>query len=334
MASRVDISGPKARLVRVWDAGLGFSDALGSPFVIVDPSTRRALVWAIDGIGGDPAVRHAWEALTCALMFLSDAVPGNGVGRTPQFAAITGAGQSIFVGTSTGAVACTNVPPTLKIILDQTTFGQDEVEVHLAAGGPFPAGWVVLDGYRPRDLGLNQGNLKFPPANLIPSFTAPKLDGSLPPTVVTAISNMIGTPKFVGSVIPVDSNLPDAPQSFLFPFSFAFGNDGGYLALKSVLPEIKSTAVIFTASLKSSSNSAQITLVTGEDPRFHELNLNDPKSRAIWLSFDLRVFKVTVPRGSSVKTLRSTMTSNPADAPGFIASVLTNMSNGDFESLS
>lgn len=122
VAFRVDTStSTTPKLVRAWDAGMSFSDAPGSPFVIADPTTKNALVWVVDGIGTAPAVLRAFDAISGALVFHSDAGSGNDVGMCPNFAPVVGAGKSVFVGTNTGVVAYMNVPPSLKLIMDQTT---------------------------------------------------------------------------------------------------------------------------------------------------------------------------------------------------------------------
>jgi hypothetical protein len=270
-AFKVDAASAPPSLVPTWNAALSFSDAPGSAFVTGDPTTQKALVWVVDGIGGTPAVLRAFDALSGTLVFHSDAVPGNDVGQCPNFAPITGAGRSIFVGTNTGVAAYANVAPTISLIIDQSTYGQDEVETQLPGVAKFAAGWVVLDGFRPSDLGLYAGNLGNP--RNIPSFTT-ALDPLLPAAVASSINAMLVTPSFSGPVVPRDPMLPDASQGFLFPFTVAFRNDGGFTAMGSAA--ITSTLVTLTAQLNVGgsklSASGRIELTTGEDPRFVDVN--------------------------------------------------------------
>jgi len=129
-AFRVDTSGPRPRLVEAWNAGLTLSDAPSSPTVIASPSAsgegdedehgrhgaghakrQAALVWIADGIDGDPAVLRAFDAVTGAPVFSSDAVPANVVGASlPHFAPISAGGRSVFLGTANGLVAYTHDP--------------------------------------------------------------------------------------------------------------------------------------------------------------------------------------------------------------------------------
>lgn len=330
---RVDLSGATPRLVQVWNAGMSFSDGPGSPFVMADPATQKALVWVVDGVDGTPAVLRAFDAVSGNPVFSSDAVPGNDVGQCPHFAPITVAGKSVFVGTNTGVVGYVNVPPSLSLILDQSTFGQDEVAVQLPGTAKFAAGWVKLDGFRPKDLGLNSGNLGNPPAGSIPVFAAPALDPSLPSAVSAAIGAMLQKPIFTPPVVPGDPSLPDAPQSFMFPFTIQFQGDGGFTAMSGANPTITSTLATLGASLSGLSDSAQIELTTGEDPRFVDVDPQHPTAFPAWLSFDLRFFKVVVPPGQTKSMFGAVMTDNAADAPGFIASVLGKLTNADFNGL-
>jgi hypothetical protein len=333
IAYRVDLSGIKPALTEAWNANLSFGDAPGSAFVMADPSTQKALVWVVDGVDGTPAVLRAFDAVSGVLLFQSDALPSNEVGQCPHFAPVVAAGRSVLVGTNTGVIGYTNLPPTLSLIIDQSTYGQDEVETQLPGTAKFPAGWVKLDGFRPQDLGLNSGNLNNPPAASIPTFAPPVLDPSLPASVKAALAAMLQTPAFAPPVVPGDPALPDTPQCFLFPFTVSFTGDAGFTAMSGAAPSITSTFVTLQASGSGLSDSAQIELTTGEDPRFVDVDPNHPLQYPTWLSFDLRYFKVAVPPGATRTLFGATMTSNPADAPGFIASVISNLKKADFDGL-
>ena len=62
--------------------------------------------------------------------------------------------------------------------------------------------------------------------------------------------------------------------------------------------------------------SADIELVAGENPYYENVNPADPARFPHWLSFDLRLFKMTVPPSQTRGRFNATMTTNPADAPG------------------
>ena len=153
VAFKVDAA--KSKLVKAWDARLKPGDGPGSPFILSEPVSNQALVWSVDGIDGATPVLRASDALSGALVFHSDAVAGNGFGETnPHFAPVSAGAQSVFVGTVSSVVCYTNVPPTLTLIVVQSTFGQNEVELGLPGTSSFSlVGYVQLDGFKPSDIG-------------------------------------------------------------------------------------------------------------------------------------------------------------------------------------
>jgi hypothetical protein len=68
------------------------------------------------------------------------------------------------------------------------------------------------------------------------------------------------------------------------------------------------------------STSAQIELMIGEKTFFIDVDPSDHK-QASWLSFDLRLFKVT----ENQPIFRDAMSSNEADAPAYITNVIFNL---------
>ena len=334
-ALKVDVSGATPKLIKAWDANMSFSDAPGSAFIIFNPNSQTALVWVVDGVDGNPAVLRAFNAVSGALVFHSDAVPGNEVGKCPHFAPITGAGKSVFVGTNTGVVGYLNVGPTLSLVIVQDTFGQNEVELGLPGVSRFSgAGYVQVDGFKPIDLGLRKADLSHP--TKIPSLSI-SLDPTLPSAVAAAINQMGITAVFAAPVIPLDASLPDAPQGFLFPFTVSFQNDDGFVAMRAASPALTSTDVTLTATMTVAStnltNSGQVVLTTGEDPRFVNINPTNPTQFPSWLSFDLRFFKATVPPGQTVNLYGANLTSDPSSVPSFIAAAIRNINNADFDGL-
>ena len=217
----------------------------------------------------------------------------------------------------------------LSFIIDESTFGQDEVEVQLPGTASFAnAYWIAVDGFRPHDLGLDAGNLNAPPAASIPSVGA-SFDPSLSTTEVAALQAMLSAGTFAPPVVPQDPSLPNVPQRFLFPFTIAFHGDGGFQAMRNATPALTTTLVTLTGSLTavgtSVTNSAEIELTTGEDPRFEDVDPQNP-AQASWLSFDLRFFKMTVPSQGSASRFGATVT-GAADAPAFIAKAWWNSLN-------
>jgi hypothetical protein len=215
-----------------------------------------------------------------------------------------------------------------EFVIDENTFGQDEVELQLPGVASFAVGWVEVDGFRPNEL-FAGGNLNAPVA--VPSFST-TLDPSLPPAVASAIQGMLVAPAFAAPVVPTDPTLPNEPQAFLFPFTLGFNSDAGFLAMRAASPAITSTFVTLGTSLTVGStaveNTGTIELTTGEDPRFIDINPASPDQYPSWLSFDLRFFKMTVAPGGTAARFNATMTSNWQDAPGFIAQVIGNLNSG------
>ena len=187
-----------------------------------------------------------------------------------------------------------------------------------------PAFWVQIDGFRPSELGITSGNLNNPP--IIPQVTF-TTDPGLTPAQAMAIQNMLSVKKFVGPVVPQDPSLPNVPQGFLFPFEISFSGDQGFTALAPLTSTLVTLSATLTAASNTVNGSAQIDLGTFEDPFFLDVNPKD-QSQPSWLSFDLRFFKMTVPPGQTSKRFNATMTDNVNDAPGFIANVIKNLTQG------
>ena len=208
-----------------------------------------------------------------------------------------------------------------SFILDRSTFGQDEVDV---VSTYTPAFWVQVEGFRPSELGLTTGNLGNPP--LIPQVTY-TLDPSLTPAQANAIQGMLSVSQFAGPVVPEIPSLPNVPQGFLFPFTISFTGDQGFVDLAPSASTLVTLSATLTAASNTVSGTAQIDLGTFEDPYLLDVNPKD-QSQPSWLSFDLRFFKMTVPAGQTRSRFGAAMTDNPNDAPGFIAAVINNLTQG------
>jgi hypothetical protein len=122
-----------------------------------------------------------------------------------------------------------------SFILDRSTFGKDEVDV---VATYTPAFWLLVEGFRPSELGLTSGNLSNPP--LVPQVTY-TLDSSLTSTQAGAIQAMLSVSQFAGPVVPEDPTLPNVPQGFLFPFTISFAGDQGFVAMANGTPSVTST---------------------------------------------------------------------------------------------
>jgi hypothetical protein len=211
------------------------------------------------------------------------------------------------------------------LILDKSTFGQDEVELGLPGTAYFKtAFWVGVDGFTGAELNFNApGDLNNANPNPQPAVTYtidPVLNPTLTPAQVTAINNMLGIEYGPPPVTAEDPTLALRFQRFLYPFTISFNGDGGFTALQANQVAIVTIHASITAGSVTRTASANIELTRGEDPYYQNVNLADP-NQPFWLSFDLRFFKVR----AGDTHFGVTMSGNVADAPGYIANVLTNL---------
>ena len=362
-AFQVDVTATSPTLTKLWQSPSQLRDSFGSPLVIanpvIDPSNPPnpvGLTWIIDGDdAGDNFLNNcalrAYDILSGAVAY--DSTATNDISEEiPHFTPITSGGNSVFCTTSKGFMGFTQFPvvaKSLTFIVDRSTFGWNEVD----ALEPTPtsvanfgsAYWIAVRGVLPGDLGLNAGNLGSPPNMYVPTVTA-ALDSSLPGNVKTAIQNMLNAGKFTGPVVPENPALPDEPQGFLFPYTISFTGDQGFQQMSGAVPPITFTLVTLQASAPMATGtplnaSAQIELVTGADPFFIDVNPQDP-TQPTWLSFDVRLFKVTegLPDSQNNPPFQNNplfgepFPSDASLAPGFIKNVIAklNAHNGAFGS--
>jgi hypothetical protein len=139
--------------------------------------------------------------------------------------------------------------------------------------------------------------------------------------------NQFGPPP----IVPADPTLQQDPQSFLYPYTVTFNSEAAFDALQPDQAVFITLQASLTVGQVTVTGSADITLTAGEDPRFEDIDPSNPQGYPSWLSFDLRFFKMAVPTSGAAQTASrfgATMTSNPADAPGFIAAVIANLTAG------
>jgi hypothetical protein len=343
-AFELDATATPPTLTKLWQAPALLRDSFGSPSVIAnpvpDPSNPPSpigLAWVIDG--DDPGgsadllqncAMRAYDVLSGAIAY--DSTVGNDISeQIPHFSPITSGGNSVFAATSKGFMGFTQfvqAAKSLSFIVDRSTFGLDEVDsmektsTSVASFGS--AYWIAVSGVLPSDIGLTSGNLMSPPQKP----TVMVALSSLPGNVSSAITNMLSAAQFTGPVIPQDPSLPDQPQTFLFPYTIAFTGDQGFQAMKTA--SIGSTLVTLTAAMPgiASGASTQIELVTGENPFFVDVNPQDP-TQPTWLSFDLRLFKVTLAPNAPPTMFSAPLPSTAADAPAFIAEAIKNLTMGN-----
>ena len=234
----------------------------------------------------------------------------------------SGAAEEIW-----GAPLTTNA---INFIIEKSTFGKDEVTV----GAQYaPAYWLAVSGFSNAQLGLTSAgalNQAPNPAPVITVTVDPSLNTGLTAAQLATIGANLPTINQFGPlpIIPTDPTLAQDPQTFLYPYTVAFNSVDAFNAL---LPD-EFVVLTLNASLTvgqiTRTASADIELVAGENPYYENVNPADPARFPHWLSFDLRLFKMTVPPSQTRDRFNATMTTNPADAPGFIASVIANLTSG------
>jgi hypothetical protein len=216
------------------------------------------------------------------------------------------------------------------LILDKSTYGEDEVRVQLPATAQYPnAYWVALDGFTAAELGFNSLTDLFKPvpnpAPVIAITADPTLNPGLTATQITAINaNLPTVNTFTAPVVPADPSLAPVTQRFLYPYTIFFTSDAAFEQLgidQSVTLTLSATVTVGSVTRN---DTAALVLTKGENPFVTNVNPAVPTQPA-WLSFDLRFFKVPVPNGSTANRFGASMTSNAADAPAFIATVIQNL---------
>ncbi|MDQ1680178.1 MAG: hypothetical protein QOI42_1037, partial [Frankiaceae bacterium] len=193
------------------------------------------------------------------------------------------------------------------LLVDRSTFGEGEITALINLNGSpaviDPAVNVVLEGFTPADLGLNQGNLGNPPH--LPTITSP-------------VAGM--TFQFSGPVVPQDPTLPAHAQRFTFPFRVSFADT-------SMFGFTSSTATVgISASLSASGStvSAAAVLQLVRNPNPYILHGDTAHGSDWYLSVDIRVFQAKAGQtrfGAHVPASGSARTA----ATGFIQQVITNL---------
>jgi hypothetical protein len=226
-----------------------------------------------------------------------------------------------------GAPLTTNA---INFIIEKSTFGKDEVTI----GAQYaPAYWLQVSGFSNAQLGLTSAgalNQAPNPAPVITVTVDPSLNPGLTAAQLATIGANLPTINQFGPVpiIPIDPTLAQDPQTFLYPYTVVFTSVAAFNALQPDEFVVLTLNASLTVGQITRTASADIELVAGENPYYENVNPADPAKFPHWLSFDLRLFKMTVPPNQTKDRFNATMTTNPADAPGFIASVISNLTSG------
>jgi hypothetical protein len=227
------------------------------------------------------------------------------------------------------AADCQYQPVTqdCRLIIDKSTFGEDEVEVTTS----YPAAyWVALDGFTAPELGFNlPSDLNNPtpsPAPRVAVSLDPALNSGLSATQLATIGANLPSVDQLGPlpVVAIDPTLAMLTQRFLYPYTISFSSVNAFEALQVDQAVVLTLTATFTVGQITVTDTAAVELVRAEDPYFTDVDPAQP-TQPSWLSFDLRFFKIAVPNGGKRQRFGADMTSNPDDAPGFIANVIKNL---------
>ncbi|HEX8364262.1 MAG TPA: hypothetical protein VF603_03145 [Allosphingosinicella sp.] len=206
----------------------------------------------------------------------------------------------------------------IRLILDRSTFGQDEVHASLAdteAGVFARSFFVAVEGFRPSD---------FPGPNGLDSLTPSQADlESWAPDIPNPHP---GIEVEVTGVSSSDPQLLERFQTFTFEYSVRFPNESAF-GFGDPTEDFLVTASL-TLGATAMSDSGVIRLVKTANPFM--LDLADGND-TVWLSSDLRLFTLTEGSGRFGKDLPDNAT--PADAAAFIAEVIQDITPGQFGDL-
>lgn len=209
------------------------------------------------------------------------------------------------------------------IILDRSTFGEDEIDARLQQATPAyieAAFYVVVDGFKPAIDSWSIHNPHDHPDCL--GMTAATLND--PPDVKPTIDNTLLPPGMSVEATHVaveDSAHLLRRQRVTWTYRVKFDNKDGFAAgfvndVKNVTIAAQITSA--TDPSVSVSGSAVIQLIKQPNP----FEMDGPVS---WLSTDLRVFQIKAGESKFGVSMGST----PADASTFIKIVIANLNSGN-----
>ncbi|MGB8206262.1 MAG: hypothetical protein WCF69_01420 [Mycobacterium sp.] len=242
------------------------------------------------------------------------------------------------------------IPMTMSFNFEQSTFGQDEVELT-----PFwnPAYYLAITGFPNNALGLNQPS-DLNSATLSPQPTigvaidASQNLGLAPSQIATIGANLPVMNTFTPPILATDGTLTTNYQTFLYPYSITFPNLKAFNALTADQTAVLTLSAKLGVPVPTGGNTnsgviqttnvpvscgAEIVLAKGEDPRMEDLNPAAPLSYPSWLSYDLRIFTVTA--GQTHKMFSVATPSDASGAVSYIQQVLKHLNkpslitNGD-----
>ena len=226
---------------------------------------------------------------------------------------------------------------SISFVFGQSTYAKDEIS---GASTFAPAFWIQVSGFSDGQLGLQSlSDLSHnpSPAPTVAISLDPSLNTGLTSTQLQQISASLSSNSISAAfgplpIIETDSTFQQDPQTFLYPFSVSFSSQSIFNPLGPDQTATLTLSASFAAGAITRTAFATLLLTSGENPQFENIDLNHPAAFPSWLSFDLRLLKMTVPSSGSVSTASrfgATMTRDRSDAPAFIAQVISNLTAGN-----
>jgi hypothetical protein len=231
---------------------------------------------------------------------------------------------------------------SMNFYFDKSTFGQDEVTQTSTWGLAY---WLAISGLWRQWLGFKKPSDLNGPPNPAPTVTAAisaVLNPGLTAVQIATIANNLPVVDTFGPppVQAIDDTLVVNFQTFFCPFTISFPNLNAFNALNPHEVAIVTLTASLTVQIPTGANNAttpftltaraNIELAKGEDPYFVSLNPTNPQAFPSWLSFDLRLFKVTAYQAHQMFSVANPTSANPSSANGpvaYIQTVLNHLNN-------
>jgi hypothetical protein len=195
-------------------------------------------------------------------------------------------------------------PMNMEFRIEKDTFGQDEVTQSAQWGSAY---WLAVSGFPNAQLGFKSPSDLTTAPSLYPTVTPaidPALNQGLTQAQIDTIANNLPVVNTLGPlpVLAIDNTLAIDYQTFFYPFTVLFPNLNALNALDLHQVAVLTLSASLTVPIQTGgttptpvtvTSKATIELAKGEDPYLFNSNPADPSAYPVWLSFDLRLFKVT-----------------------------------------
>jgi hypothetical protein len=204
--------------------------------------------------------------------------------------------------------------PKIEIILERSTFSQDEVGANPIFEG---AVLVTVDGLKPS---------QFPAGGIDDLLASPTRVADWAPSFPAPASGVVIEPRTVSSDAP---SLPDRIQRFTFTYRVRFDNESAFTAIAGDSQNFPVTATLGATGVAAPlTDTAVIQLLTVANPFMLDLDHPDAKT---WLSSDVRVFRVR--EGQTYLGHTLPMGASKEQAYAYIRSVLNDVTVTQFDNL-